>query len=108
VSRTVYKFTQFEADLSWIYTAQSSMKTNMHCVPHSNQKVNFEFSSLSIASSTIDLIPKKGALTTEKVDYSLTNTQFSIRCFGGVAPPVAPTSSQKPIIKWKLQSTTIV
>lgn len=41
VSRTVYKFTQFDVDISWIWTAQSSIKTNMHCVPHSNQKVNF-------------------------------------------------------------------
>lgn len=83
------------------------MRANLHCVPHSNQMVNFEFASLSIAQSTIELIPKMGALANEKVDYSLSNKEFSIRCFGGVAPSVAPTTNQRPSIKWKLQSAII-
>lgn len=66
----------------------------MHCVPHSNQKVNFEFATLGITTMTaIDLKPKMGFWTNYKVDYSLTNTAFSIRCFGGATPSAQPSST---------------
>ena len=43
--------------------------------------------------TAIDLKPKMGVWTNDKVDYSLSNTVFSIRCFGGVTPTAQPSST---------------
>ena len=92
--RTLYKFTQFQIDLSWLGAAQSAYKQNMHCMPHSFFQVNFEFVALGLTSmSAVVLQPKSSVLSTERVDYSLLSTQYSIRCFGGIVPTTLPTAS---------------
>ena len=36
------------------------------------------------------------------------NTEFYLRSFGVATPTAKPTTSQKPVIKWKIGSSTIV